>query len=204
MRYKLLLSVLVTGLSFSAFAAQRYVTNDLFIYMHSGPGNNYRIVGTANAGEKVNELEFDKDSQFAHIKLLDSGKDGWIAADKLSSTPSVQTRLEQSQQQLQSTQQKLKTLETASQQGANSSAKEIEQLKQQLAAEKNQTTQLTSKLSNLLVSNKKLSSQLSNIQQNVQMQWLLRGGLIAVVGLIIGLVVPYLPRRRKRNADRWM
>ncbi|MFM2483214.1 TIGR04211 family SH3 domain-containing protein [Celerinatantimonas sp. YJH-8] len=204
MKYKLLLSVLALGVSASTFAAQRYITNDLFIYMHSGPGNNYRIVGTVNAGEAVNELEYDSDSQFAHIHIIDSGKDGWIEADKLSNTVSLDAQLKQNQTQLQQTQQQLKQLKAETQQTEQSKSETIDQLQQQLSTEKQQTTQLHQQLSTIMAENKKLSSQLSSIQENVQMQWLLRGGMVAGAGLILGLIIPYLPRRKKHKEERWM
>ncbi|MFM2477656.1 TIGR04211 family SH3 domain-containing protein [Celerinatantimonas sp. MCCC 1A17872] len=204
MRYKLLLSVLAAGLSFSTLAAQRYVTNDLFIYMHSGPGNNYRIVGTVNAGEKVNEIEYDQDSQFAHVKVANSDKDGWIEADKLTNTPSLQTQLSAATDQLKSTQQKLSDLQKSSEQSSDDKSKLITQLQQQLKTEQQRTTDMNTHLSKLVSENKKLTVKLGNIQQDVQMQWLIKGGIVAGGGLIIGLIIPYLPRRRKRNSDRWM
>lgn len=204
MRYKLLLSVLAAGLSFSTLAAPRYVTNDLFIYMHSGPGNNYRIVGTVNAGDKVNEIEYDKDSQFAHIKVANSDKDGWIEADKLTNTPSLQAQLSTATEQLKSTQQKLSDLKKSSEQSSSDKTKLITELQQQLKTEQQRTTDLNTHLNKLVSENKKLTVKLGNIQQNVQMQWLIKGGIVAGGGLIIGLIIPYLPRRRKRNSDRWM
>ncbi|CAG9295778.1 TIGR04211 family SH3 domain-containing protein [Celerinatantimonas diazotrophica] len=204
MRYKLLLSVLTAGLSFSTLAAPRYVTNDLFIYMHSGPGNNYRIVGTVNAGEKVNEIEYDKDSQFAHIKVANSDKDGWIEADKLTNTPSLQMQLNTATAQLKSTQQKLSALKQSSEQSASDKTKLITDLQQQLKTEQQRTADLNTHLNKLVSENKKLTMKLGNIQQNVQMQWLIKGGIVAGGGLIIGLIIPYLPRRRKRSSDRWM
>ena len=32
---------------------KRYISDDLITYIHSGPGNQYRIVGTLNAGEEL-------------------------------------------------------------------------------------------------------------------------------------------------------
>ncbi|CAG9000147.1 MAG: hypothetical protein CENE_02137 [Candidatus Celerinatantimonas neptuna] len=203
MKYKLLLSVLVTGISFGACAAPRYITNDLFIYLHSGPGNNYRIVGTANAGDKVNEIDYDSDSEYAQIQLS-SGKEGWIEADKLTNTPSLQNRLTATQQKLKTTQQKLSTIEQNSLQQTQNSDKQLKQLQQQLREEKSRTQALTKKLTNIMADNKKLSAKVNSFEQNIQMQWLIRGGIVAGAGLIIGLLIPYLPRRRKRNTERWM
>lgn len=204
MKNKLLLLILSLAFSGSSIAAQRFITNDLFIYMHSGPGANYRIIGTVNAGEKVNELEYDEDSKYAHIHLIDSGKDGWIEADKLTNTPSLDIQLQQTQDKLKQTQQKLQQLQQSSQATEATKSQTITALNSQLSDEKQRTNQLNSQLSKVMAENKKLSTELDSIQENVQMQWLLRGGMVAGVGLIIGLLIPYLPRRRKRKDDRWM
>ena len=49
---------LSSSLSLSAQAAennykQGYISDELFIYMHAGPGTNYRILGTVIAGSDV-------------------------------------------------------------------------------------------------------------------------------------------------------
>jgi len=46
-----------------------------------------------------------------------------------------------------------------------------------------------------------LQSQISNMDQSNLMRWLTYGGLVAFGGVILGLILPYLPRRRKRRDD---
>ncbi len=51
----LLISIMGLGLSLNSHAAEkRYVSDDLSTYVHSGPGTKYRIVGTLNAGKRLN------------------------------------------------------------------------------------------------------------------------------------------------------
>ena len=51
---KLIITVLFTLLAApAALAADRYISDDLFTFMHSGPNNTYRIIGSVNAGSKV-------------------------------------------------------------------------------------------------------------------------------------------------------
>lgn len=203
-RYKLFLSIFAAGLSFQVCAAQRYVTNDLFIYLHSGPGKNYRIIGTVNAGESVNEIAYDKASNYAHIKLPNSDKDGWIKADQLTNTPSLNHRLAAANKDKEQAVEQLKALQQNTRKNTTEKKALIDQLQSQLSDEKKRTSKLSERLANLVATNKKLTAKLGNIEQDVQMQWLIKGGIVAGAGLLIGLIIPYLPRRRKHNSDRWM
>ncbi len=55
---KLIITVLFTLLAApAALAADRYISDDLFTFMHSGPNNTYRIMGSVNAGSKVQLLQ---------------------------------------------------------------------------------------------------------------------------------------------------
>ena len=60
-----------------AQAAERYVSDDLFIYLHSGPSTQYRIVGSVNAGSKVDVQQWNTETEFA--KVIDpKGRTGWV------------------------------------------------------------------------------------------------------------------------------
>ena len=57
----MMLKLRLIGLTFLAFSAattvhaeeKRYVSDELNTWVRSGPGDNYRLVGTVNAGEEV-------------------------------------------------------------------------------------------------------------------------------------------------------
>jgi len=58
----------------------------------------------------------------------------------------------------------------------------------------------------LIVAQKKVSAvnvQLDDKQRTIILQWFMYGGGVAGVGLILGLILPHLVPRRKKN-DRWM
>ena len=44
----------------NSFAETRYISDDVFVYLHSGPGLDYRITGTLKVGTKVNTLKYDE------------------------------------------------------------------------------------------------------------------------------------------------
>lgn len=49
----LFLSLLGLGVSLSSHAETRYVSDELSTYVHSGPGNQYRIVGSLSSGQQL-------------------------------------------------------------------------------------------------------------------------------------------------------
>lgn len=57
---KLICMVLFSMLAAPTFAQDRYIADKLFTYMHSGPSNQYRILGSIDAGEKVKLIEVKK------------------------------------------------------------------------------------------------------------------------------------------------
>lgn len=47
------LAVLMVLAAPAANAQDNYISDELFTYMHSGPGTQFRILGSIDAGEKV-------------------------------------------------------------------------------------------------------------------------------------------------------
>ena len=48
----------------------RYISDDLFTFLHAGPGRNYRILGQVVAGTRVTLLQEDKENDF--IEVIDA------------------------------------------------------------------------------------------------------------------------------------
>ena len=53
---------------------QGYISDDLFIYMHAGPGKNYRILGTVIAGSKI-KITGAKDGGYSEIITEENNSD---------------------------------------------------------------------------------------------------------------------------------
>ena len=46
------------------YARDSYISDKLFTYVHSGPSNDYRIIGSVDAGEPIRVLSRNKASGF--------------------------------------------------------------------------------------------------------------------------------------------
>ena len=108
-------------------------------------------------------------------------------------TKGTATRLQQViQQQLADA-----TQSTSAQQNENDS------LRQQFSELQSQNNRLTKQLKTLEEQNADFSQKLDAADQTAKMQWFTRGGIVALISLILGVIVAYLPKKR-RKSDTWM
>lgn len=196
-------ALLSLGITWGAHADEkRYISDDLITYIHSGPGNQFRIVGALNSGDQVTLKGVNTATNYGQI-VDAKGRDAWIPLDQLSTSPSVRTQVPDLQQQVKTLTDKLANIDNSwnqrtaeMQQKVASSDGIINGLKTENQDLKNQ----------LIVAQKKVSAvnvQLDDKQRTIILQWFMYGGGVAGVGLLLGLVLPHLvPRRRKK--DRWM
>ena len=72
----MMLKLRLIGLTLLAFSAatavnaeeKRYVSDELNTWVRSGPGDNYRLVGTVNAGEEVTLLQTNADTNYGQVR----------------------------------------------------------------------------------------------------------------------------------------
>lgn len=169
------------------FTPTHFISDDLFIYMHTGPGTNYRIRGSVTAGTQIVVNQEDSDAGYSEI-TDDRGRTGWIKTEFVTLDKSVRTQLRELQEQLQ-------------QQGDVSSqySLELSQLDSQLqqAAATNQTLQ---------EENAALKTQINSLTQQVeqkgnenQREMFFMGAIVAGSGLIFGIIMTMLLKGRKRS-----
>ena len=169
----------------------RYISDDLFTYLHAGPGRNFRILGSVVAGTRVTLLQTDAEKNFVEI-IDDKQRTGWVDAEFINISRSVRTLVPGLQQQVE------KTENTIMQQRESNDL-----LNQQILDLTSQNTNLKKKLSNAEKENTKITQTLADYDQTAQMEWFTRGGIVAVISLLVGIILTYLPKKRRRN-DNWM
>ena len=121
----------------------RYISDDLFTYVHSGPGRNFRILGTVVAGTRVTLLQKDTEKNFVEI-IDDKQRTGWVDAEFINVSRSVRSLVPGLQQQVETTE---KTI--VQQRESN------DLLNQQIADLTSQNTNLKKKLSDAVKENAK-------------------------------------------------
>ncbi len=203
-KISIFLSVLLGLTSAFSLHAQetRYISDDLLTYTRSGPGEQYRIVGTLNAGEAVTVLSVNKEAGYAQIRD-EKGRTSWLAQQQLSQTPSLKTCVPELEHQVSTLTEKLNNLDRQWNQRTASLQEKVASNDATLAALQHENQALKTQLE---VAQKKLdiaNVQLDEKQRTLIIQWFMYGGGVAGGGLLLGLLLPYwLPRRKK--SDRWM
>lgn len=184
---KVLLVALLSGLSTYAAAESAHIADDVYVFMNSGPSNQYRINGRVNSGEAIETL--DRRNDYVQIRT-EGGRVGWVPANfvaegasDLIRMPELESELKESKQRITVQQQRIDVLEQAAQSRADESKES-----------KARVIELEQEISSL-------KAQISNMDQSNLMRWLTHGGLVALGGVILGLLVPYLPKRRKPRND---
>ncbi|GGF85136.1 TIGR04211 family SH3 domain-containing protein [Alteromonas lipolytica] len=175
----------------SAATADHYIADNLFIYMHSGPGRNYRILGSVEAGLPVAVLETNTEKGFTEIRDPD-GREGWVESQYLIDTISRRTQLPLLSQRLADSEQQL-----------NRAQSRTAALNKELAQVKQQNTQLQAELNQAQQSVTALQQQVGDQDAQERYRMFSYGGIVAGAGVILGIIVTFIPKRRRRN-DNWM
>ncbi|WP_072680095.1 TIGR04211 family SH3 domain-containing protein [Arcobacter sp. LA11] len=199
MMHKATLLLVLVYLISPANAATRYVSDDLFTYIHSGPGTKYKIVGSINSGERINVIKTN--AGFTQIK--DSkGRNGWINSKYISRQPGLKERLPKLETKLAELNSQLNTAKDEANKDKSSLEKNLDSYKNQVNELQNVNSKLNEELQEVQTLNRSLNAKLDTQKNDLLMRWFTYGGMVAGGGLLIGLILPSLiPSRRKKT--RW-
>ena len=220
MRFIPLLTLLTLLCTPLAAQETRYISDDVFIVLHAGPGANYRWLGRLIPGTELVEQRRSTDGNWAEVRTR-RGTLGWVKAEYLASEPPAQARLPAVVRQLEDAQRDgadlRRNLATAqaerdalrAQLDESSAAlqrvsEELAQLRQVSGsavetAEDNrrlveEATALRMNLNTLRADNQRL-------QDRVSSSAFIDGALAVLLGVIIAVVVPRLwPKRRASSS----
>ena len=190
------------AVAFSANAVDKYVTENVDIYLRRGPGSQYAYSNAVKAGQKVIELEKSADGKYTRIQLP-SGNSAWIESNKLKDQPSFKELVPSLEAQLAEYKDKVDNAEKSQQNAIRDYAEKLQKAEQSiesLQAKNNELEQLNKQQEMKLES---MLNQVDDKRRDLIVTWFTYGGLVAGGGLLLGLILPaIIPSRRKK--DRWM
>jgi SH3 domain protein len=193
---KVTFALAIISLSSTAFAAN-YVSNDLFTYTHSGPGSKYKILGTVDAGQKITVLNRND----GYTQIRDSkGRTVWINSKYVSNEPGLKEQLETLKVQYAKLDEKLQTFEDKANENKASLEENLNSNIQQVQELKKTNASLSNELKKVQEENDSLSNLLDNEKNELLMKWFSYGGMVAGIGLILGLILPSIMPSKKRNS----
>lgn len=168
-----------------------FITDDVYVYIHGGPSNQYRILGSIEAGQAVTSLNETEDD---YTKIIDhKGREGWVKSDLVTTTKSVRQRLPDLEATISQTKTELQQLTDAhivTAAALEDANKQLSLLKQQLSATEKQRDTIKQQVA-------------SAVDDKNFIMWQ-QGGMIAGLGALIGIILVYLPRPQSRKKNRWM
>lgn len=199
---KLICMVLFSMLAAPTFAQDRYIADKLFTYMHSGPSNQYRILGSIDAGENVKLIEVNKESGYSHI-ADERGRTGWVESRFITREVSNTLRLPALEKELE----EVKKLLANARQNADSEkaglAESLELRNQQIADLERNYADISKQLTDSQSEIRELRAKLDTQKEDLLLKYFTYGGGVAGIGLLLGLVLPHIIPRRKRHPAGW-
>jgi len=216
--YLVLLSFSGFGVTTQLLAAVgdvNYISDVISVPLRSGPTTAHRIIHRGlPSGTKLTVLAIDEEAGFTQIRT-EGGLEGWVTSQYLIGEPIARVKLAAAEKRLQS----LKA-ETDKEREARTSiqseyketeannktlisqvqalTKELEELKRISADPINEharNVELTQQNQLLAGQVEELSSKTRDLEGNVQLEWLLYGGALVLIGLLIGVVLKSRPRQ---------
>ncbi|MEA3371841.1 MAG: TIGR04211 family SH3 domain-containing protein [Campylobacterota bacterium] len=186
-----LLLFVIISLASSASALTRYVSDDLFTYMHSGPGTKYKIIGSVDAGEKIKVLKTNENTGYTQI-VDPKGRTGWINTKYVSRQAGLKERLEK----LEIKYAKLKTQLNSTKENLNSHGSQVREL------EKTNAT-INKEMQEVQTLNDELIERLDTEKLDILLRWFTYGGMVGGIGLFLGLILPSLIPDSRKKRSRW-
>ncbi len=169
----------------------RYISDDLFTYLRSGPGTNYRLLGSVNAGTKIQLLQVDNEKGYAEV-IDNRQRTGWIETRFISPTPSIRNEFKALQVEVKEKEQSRLDMQ-----------KKLEAATQNLSKSDEQKSSLNRQVTQQLEDIARLKEQFEQRERANSMEWFTRGAILAIIALVLGYFMGLIGRKRK-NSNRLM
>lgn len=210
----LLAALLLAGASATARAETVYVSDELTVPLRTGASNSHRILRVLRAGAALEVQERDSAAGFVRVQARD-GLEGWIPEQYLVSTPIARDRLEAATREVQRLTGTVNDLRAQlaavraergdAQETSENLGSEVARLQAELAdIRRMSASAIETESSNreLQALNARLRAELDELLEerdalldNAQQRWLLIGGGLVLLGLLLGIVIKSRPRR---------
>jgi len=201
--------------SLCSFAETRYISDEMTVPLRRGPSNGHKILHRGlPSGTPLEVLSEDVAAGFTQVRMS-NGTEGWLPSQYLSTQPIAKERLAAASRRIESLEAQLKSTREnfQEQRGARTQiegragdlAKQNEKLQAELAEIRRVSAAAITQYEEnkqLKVSNESLQSQVTQLTQrvrelerNVMLRWLLAGGALVLLGLVLGAWIKSRPKR---------
>ncbi len=211
-------AVLLSVAANVSFAQTLYVSDELVITVRTGPSTQNAIIRNLNSGDSVTVLEETDDGNYVLVRT-DSGEEGWALRRYLTDEPIARSRLATAERNLAQARERVTDLETV----VAELNEQLDTVTQRMEEAESAATTLNTELvdvrsvsANALTirdRNESLRRRVNELDQivgeltvqNAELgsratrEWFVVGAGVLITGIVLGLVIPTL--RRKRRTD---
>lgn len=212
---KVLLALLLVLGTASAFAATMYISDELTVPLRRGPSNGHKIINAAlPSGLSLEVLGEDKAAGFTQVRTP-NGTEGWLPTQYLTGQPVAKDRLAAATKRVETLEAQLKSVRenyqdvrgarTEIEGRASDLTKENQRLQTELTeirrvsataiTQFEENKQLKTDNASLQTQVTQLSEEVSDLKRNVMLRWLLSGGGLVLLGLVLGAWIKSRPKR---------
>ena len=190
------LAITLSSLLFSSAQAaennykQGYISDELFIYMHAGPGTNYRILGTVIAGSEV-KITGSQDNGYSEI-IDDKNRATWVESKYVTTQAGLRFIVAELNGKIATNSDFTSQLDG-----------EVNGLNSQVTLLTSDKKKLTAELKQLTTTLAETRTKIKDQDTNIKKQWFFNGALVLGIGLILGLILPRFFTRRKGAMENW-
>lgn len=184
------------------YAQDFYISDKLYTYLHSGPSLDYRIIGSVNAGDKIQFIAANKASGFSQI--VDShGRKGWVESKFITQEVSMASRYPVLEKELATVKAKLDTAQETADSEKGGLVTSLAASKKQIADLESNYSDINQQLASSQEEVRALRAKIDTQKEDLLLRYFMYGGGVAGLGLIFGLILPHLIPRRKKNPGGW-
>lgn len=180
----------------AAFSAQAeetqqgYISDELHIFMHAGPGTNYRILGTINAGTQI-QITGKSSNDYSEI-IDDKNRKTWVETKYITHQPGLRFVVADLNGKLASSGDYNAQLDG-----------EVNELKSAIALIKQEKEKLQAEFKQVQHQLKQTQSKVKDQDTRIKKQWFFNGAIVLGIGLILGLILPKFFTRRRSSMNSW-
>jgi SH3 domain protein len=204
----------------AAAQTQRYISDEVFVVLHAGPGANYRWLGKLTPGTPLTERGNSEDGEWVEV-ITERGTQGWVRSEFVTSTTPAQVRVPQLNRELENSERTAAELratvtrlkedlaaldglqsDTASQlQSVTEELAQLRQISGSALETAEQNRRLVTEAESMRTAIDTLQADNQRLQERVRSSAFLDGAIAVALGVIITLVVPRLWPRRRRSSS---
>lgn len=169
----------------------QFVSDDIAVVLREAPRNDAGSLGSLRSGQKVTVLESLGPDSFARVRTAD-GREGWMTARYLSAQPAAKDRVTQMKADLDAAQSQIKSLQDQ----LKAAQAQLDQARPAFELAQD-NTRLKAELAAREQAGAALQQQFD--QERARRATMLTGAGLLSGGVVLGLLLPWLLRSRRRR-----